>query len=187
VSTRTDLYFPPPDPSFNLKLRREGGAHVELKRRLGGPAPHSFGSDVDGSVEQWYKWSFSLDDSPELWTADPTGLWLPVTKTRTLHGFDDPELRWFDERLAGSGVTVHVEVTEVEALSETAWTCGLEAAGDPDELGTAVSVVGSALFGSEFPISLSAEQSFGYVEWLRRLTSDAGPAEEILVERNGTD
>jgi hypothetical protein len=187
VSTRTDLYFPPPDPSFNLKLREEGGAAVELKRRLSGPESHTFGPDVDGSVEQWYKWSFSLDHCPELWTADRTGLWLPVTKTRTLYEFDRPELRWFDEQLSEAEVTAHVEVTEVEALSETVWTCGLEAAGDPDELGAAVSVVGSALFGNGFPVDLSAEQSFGYVRWLRRLMSEVQPSDEVLVPSNQSD
>jgi hypothetical protein len=54
VSTRTDLYFSPPGPTFNLKLRSEGGEFVEIKRRLGGPIPHTFGPGVDRTVEQWY-------------------------------------------------------------------------------------------------------------------------------------
>jgi hypothetical protein len=184
VSTRTDLYFSPPGPAFNLKLRSEGGEFVEIKRRLGGPTSHTFGPDVEGSIEQWYKWSFSLDHAPDLWTADQTDLWLPVTKTRTLYAFDEADLHSFGVDLSGAGVTVHAEVTEVSALSERAWTCGLEAAGPPDEIEDVFFVVGSELFEDGFPVALSSEQSLGYVNWLRQVASDLRPSEEILVPSN---
>jgi hypothetical protein len=184
VSTRTDLYFSPPGPAFNLKLRSEGGASIEIKRRLGDPMPHTFGPGVDGTVEQWYKWSFSLDHAPDLWTADQTDLWLPVTKTRTLYAFDEADLQPFADDISDAGVAVHVEVTEVSALSERAWTCGLEVAGPPDELEDVFFVVGSELFEDDVPVTLSSDQSLGYVTWLRQVGADLRPSEEVLVASN---
>lgn len=179
TSTRTDRYLSPPGPSFNLKLRSEGGEFLETKRRLADAERRDFGPDVTGRVEQWYKWSFPLDHRPELWTTDRTGLWIPVEKTRALHAFDDDDLRSLDD--APSGAAAHVEVTEVTALGETAWTCGLEAAGPADELERAVAFVGSELFGEGFPVGLPVERSFGYAEWLGRLAGDTRPDSEVLV------
>lgn len=179
TATRTDLYLSSPNSAFNIKLRSKAGEYVEIKRRLGTVGRRSFGSAVSGTVEQWYKWSFSLDHEPGLWSADGTGLWLPVEKTRTLHGFDPADLRVLE-----AGVTAHVEVTEVSALSETAWTCGFEVAGPADELERTFSAVGSELFNDAFPVSLSAEQSRGYVEWLQRITENTPVATEVLVPSN---
>lgn len=181
TSTRTDRYLSPVGPSFNLKLRSEGGEFVEMKRRLVDPGRHEFGPDVAGAVEQWYKWSFSLDHRPGLWTTDRTGLWIPVEKTRSLHVLDDGERRSLGDDVPWTDVAAHVEVTEVTALGETAWTCGVEATGPVDGLERAVTLVGSELFGEGFPIALPAEQSFGYAEWLRRLAGDSGPDSDVLV------
>jgi hypothetical protein len=184
TATRTDLYCSPVDPASNLKLRGGDGDYVELKRRLSGPDRYEFGPDVTGSVEQWYKWSFPLDHTPSLWTADPTDLWLPVEKTRSLAVLDSTDHPSVDDGVSDLSVTTHVEVTEVRALSETAWTCGLEAAGSPEHLEDALSAVGAAVFGDAFPIGLSAKQSVGYAGWLRRLTADSGPSEAVLVPSN---
>lgn len=184
TSTRTDRYLSPLGPSFNLKLRSEGGEFVEMKHRLADAERRDFGPDAAGHVEQWYKWSFSLDHRPDLWTEDRTGLWIPVEKTRSLHVLDDAELRARDDSSAEPDVTAHVEVTGVTALGETAWTCGLEATGPVDELERAVASVGSELFGEGFPMVLSAEQSFGYAEWLGRLVGDTRLEREVLVPSN---
>jgi hypothetical protein len=197
TSTRTDLYLSPLDPGTNLKLRSEGDEFVEVKRRLATLGRHDFGPDVTGTVEQWYKWSFPLAGASELREADRTGLWLPVEKTRTLSAVDRDAVGPIDDDHVGAGTTVHVEVTrvevggekrvgvegenEIETLSETAWTCGLEAAGPPAGLEGAFETVGAALFGEGFPLSLSADRSIGYVEWLRRITSDGAPASGVLV------
>jgi hypothetical protein len=180
TSTRTDRYLSPLGPSFNLKLRSEGGEFVEMKRRLADVDRRDFGPDVAGAVEQWYKWSFPLAHAPDLRTTDRTGLWIPVEKTRSLRVLDD-EGRSLGDDVTWTDVTAHVEVTEVTALGETAWTCGLEAAGRVDGLERAVASVGSELFGEDFPVALPAEQSFGYAEWLRRLAGDTGPDSDVLV------
>jgi hypothetical protein len=181
TATRTDLYVVPPSPSFNLKLRSQDGESVELKRRLDGPERTAFGPDVTGDVEQWYKWSFPLEGPPRPWRTDPTGLWLPVEKTRTLSAFDDAALDSIDPDLVDGDVTAHVEVTAVTARSAAAWTCGLEVAGAPDDLERAFDAVAAAVFDEEFPVSLSAAQSSGYVGWLADLAADARPADAVLV------
>jgi hypothetical protein len=184
TSTRTDRYLSPFGPAFNLKLRSEGGEFVEMKRRLADAGRRDFGPDVTGRVEQWYKWSFPLDHRPDLWTTDRTGLWLPVEKTRSLRVLDDAELRPLDDDVPWTDVTAHVEVTEVAALGETAWTCGLEATGPVDELERAVTLVGAELFGADVPVALPVERSFGYAEWLGRLAGDVRPESEVLVPSN---
>jgi hypothetical protein len=182
TSTRTDLYASPPDPSFNLKLRSEDGEFVEAKRRLGSPERRRFGSDAAGDVEQWYKWSFSLDHAPSLWTDEPTGLWQPVRKTRTLAVLDGSDRESFAEPLSDA-VTAQVEVTTVDAdgLSTPAWTCGLEVAGDADALDAAFDAVASDLFGGSFPVELPADRSLGYAEWLRRRAGEPRAAATVLV------
>lgn len=183
TATRTDLYLLPLSASFNLKLRGGGDDFVEMKRRLGAPRRQQFAPDVTGCIEQWYKWSFRLDGASELWTTDRTGLWVPVEKRRTLCVLDSADARGFDD-LSHRGVAVHAEVTEVSARSETAWTCGLEAAGPPALLDDALATVGSTLFGEDVPLTLSTEQSLGYAAWLRRLAPDSPVATDVLTPRN---
>jgi hypothetical protein len=168
TATRTDLYVTPPAPSSNLKLRA-GGDAIELKRRLGAPERCEFGPDVTGSVEQWYKWHFPLARASGPSPDDPTGLWIPVTKTRVRHAVDD----------VPTDLLAHVEVTEVTARSATAWTCGLEVAGPPAKTEPVFDALASDLFGDDVPVALSAEQSVGYAEWLRRF--DAAPSPAVLV------
>jgi hypothetical protein len=184
TAQRTDLYFPPLDPVFNLKLRGGTGDSVEVKHRLGSGRRHSFSPSVTGTVEQWYKWSFSLDHTSRLWTADPTGLWVPVEKTRVLYPFENADRASLDESITDTDVTAHVEVTEVTALSTTGWTCGVEVAGQSDELEAVFTAVESALFGETFPLELAADQSIGYVEWLGRLAADREPDSDVLVPSN---
>lgn len=168
TATRTDLYVAPPVPSSNLKLRG-GGDAIELKRRLGPPERRAFGPDVIGSVEQWYKWRFPLARAPPTSTGDATGLWTPVTKTRTLRTFDD----WPGDALA------HVEVSELTAPA-TAWTCCLEVSGPPAETAAAFDTLADDLFGDDFPVALAADRSFGYAEWLRRV-AETEPTADVLV------
>jgi hypothetical protein len=178
TSTRTDLYLSAPDSSVNAKLRGGGGEQVELKCRLSGPERRVLGPGVVGDVEQWYKWSFSLDHTPGLWECDETGLWVPVEKSRTLCTLDKDGLRSFGAD--PEEVTAELEITEVEAPSERAWTCCLEVAGPAEELGDAFDAVALALFGERFGYTLSAERSMGYAGWLQGLASGA-VADEVRV------
>jgi hypothetical protein len=183
ISTRTDSYLSPLDPSLNVKLRGGGGESIEVKRRLGELGRRDLAPGVAGNVEQWYKWSFRLDRAPEPSSADRTGLWLPVEKTRTLHALDGDEVGTLVDGVSGAA-TAEVEVTEVRAASERAWTCCLEVAGHPTGLEGVFDAVAADLFGTDFPVELAPDDSFGYPEWLRRATTDQGPGSEVLVPSN---
>jgi len=180
TSTRTDLYLAPADPSLDLKLRGGESESLEVKRRLAGPDRRTFGPEVAGNVEQWYKWSFPLAHAPGLRTDDRTGLWRPVEKIRVLYAFAAAELRSFVGDLADT-TAAHVELTAVTTRSETAWTCGVEAAGSPGETEDVLAAAGAELFGPDFPVDLPVERSIGYAAWLGRLDAETGPAAEVLV------
>lgn len=177
ASTRTDLYLAPTDAALNLKLRDECDGFVEVKRRLGAPAPRTFGDGVDGHVEQWYKWSFSLDSRSDLRARDPTGLWVPVEKSRLLHRLDG------DDALA-SGTerpTAHVELTAVTTPTAHAWTVGVEVAGAAADLEPAFDDTVAAVFADGCPTALAEARSVGYAAWLDAERTEAGADPEILV------
>jgi len=169
ASTRTDLYLAPPAPSFNLKLRDEGDGFVEVKRRLGPPVSRTFTDVVAGHVEQWYKWSFPLKGRTGLREHDPTGLWIPVEKTRLLQVVDGDEGPLADRP---DDLTAHVELTEVTAPAGHAWTVGAEVAGPVTDLEPTFAALSTELFGSAFPATFTEGRSFGYAAWLAR--NDAG-------------
>lgn len=165
-SSWTDLYLPSSDPGFNLKLRED---KVQVKRRLTEPTARSLGPTVTGQCEQWAKWSFPLDTSSSLWEDDPTGLWVAVEKTRLRQSFEPDAQRSLSDRLPTSPpARVHVELTDVRVKGETAWTFCLETEGPAAGLASTLITLGPLLL-DDFPTALSAEHSFGYVEWLQRL------------------
>lgn len=183
TSTRTDSYLSPLDPTLNVKLRGGGGESIEVKRRLGELGRRDLAPGVAGNVEQWYKWSFPLDRAPDPSSADRTGLWLPIEKTRTLHALDGAEIESLVDGVSGPA-TAEAEVTDVRAVSESAWTCCLEVVGHPTDLEGVFDAVASDLFGTDLPVELGPDDSFGYPEWLRRATTDTGPSPGILVPSN---
>lgn len=179
----TDYYLPSEDPGLNLKLR---DGKVQIKRRLAGPFRQNLGTSVNGRYEQWVKWSFSVSDAPSLPDTDPTALWVPVEKTRVRHTFSETEQASLTEKLPTSPpARAQMELTEVTAATETAWTVCLEAEGPASGLSDTLTALGPALFTDEFPVSLSAEQSYGYARWLQELSPDIGrPAPEVLFSKD---
>lgn len=180
-STWTDYYLPSQDAGLNLKVRDE---KMQIKRRLAGPTPYTFGPRAAGRREQWIKWSFDLaDGSPRAWTDDPTELWIPIEKTRHQHTYE-PEAQ---SALAGAlpttpAATVMIEVTTLKTPDETAWTLCVEAEGPPNGLEKTLTVAGTALLDADLPVPLRANRSFGYVRWLQELPSvESGPAAELLI------
>lgn len=177
----TDFYLPTSDPALNLKYR-EG--KVQVKHRLAPPIRRSFGPHVTGHCEQWIKWSFpSADGSPHLREIDDTGLWLPVRKTRQRHRFTGDDQQSLSEALPTSPpAAIEIELTEISVDEETAWSLCIEAEGPAESLLDTLTGAGSALFTETFPISLSAQQSFGYVQWLQQLPPEIGhPPPEVLI------
>ncbi|MFC7227651.1 hypothetical protein N0B31_09575 [Salinirubellus salinus] len=177
AGSRTDLYLAPTDAALNLKLRDEGDGFVEVKRRLGAPVSRTVGGEVDGHVEQWYKWSFSLDERAALRARDPTGLWVPVQKSRLLHRLDGD-----DASASGvAGPTAHVELTAVTTPTANAWTVGVEVAGPAAELEPAFDAAVATVFAEPCPAALTEARSVGYAAWLDAEPTQAGADPAVLV------
>lgn len=168
-SARTDLYLVSKDGGMNVKLRDE---KVQTKRRLEGPSPISLTEDVRGYQEHWVKWSFPmLDDAPDLFRDDPTGLWVPVHKERRQRLLDPSD---YGELLGTSLDTParsKIELTEVNASGHEAHTICVEAEGREEALQETLEAVGAALFGHDDAPSLQPNASLGYAKWLSTLVS----------------
>jgi hypothetical protein len=184
TSTRRDLYLPAEDPAFNLKLRDQ---QLQIKRRLAGPLRTSFSSRASGRREQWVKWSFDLQDGrPSLWDQDPTDLWVPVEKTRHQTSILPEHQSSLSTNLPTTpAATIKAELTQAEASGTLRWTLCLEAEGPVSSLTDTLTVAGAELLDDRLPVTLSDDQSYGYVRWLQQLPSvSARPAPQIRVPRS---
>ena len=180
TSEQTDLYLPAEDPAFNLKLRDD---QLQIKRRLEGPFQVSMGPNAAGHCEQWVKWSFALEKASSLWDEDPTALWVPVQKTRhqvTLSPEDQSSLT--PDLPTVPPASVDAELTTLTAGGESAWTLCVEAEGPVGRLVETLTTAAPHLLDDRLPISLTTDQSFGYIRWLQQLpTVDTQPASEVRI------
>lgn len=170
ASTWTDVYLPSEDAGYNVKVRED---MLQIKRRRTEPVSHTFAPPVTGRYEQWKKWSFDLaEQAPDPSTDTDAEMWIPIEKTRRQRTYD-PE--W--QAKLGRGLptspttTVLIELTTLTTPRETAWTLCLEAEGPPSRLSEPLLAAGDTLFDTDFPLSLTADESFGYVRWLQQLPS----------------
>jgi hypothetical protein len=184
TSTQTDLYLPAEDPTLNLKLRDQ---KLQIKRRMAGPLRTSFGPRAAGRCEQWGKWSFNIgDEQASLWDRDPTDLWVPVEKTRHQISIPPENQSTISTDLpAAPTATIEAELTQVEANGDLQWTFCLEAEGPVPSLVETLMTAGPKLLDDRLPVTLSDDQSYGYVRWLQQLPSvSARPAPEIQIPRS---
>jgi hypothetical protein len=180
TTTQTDLYLPSADPALNVKLR---GDQLQIKRRLAGPHELSLGPRAVGRCEEWVKWSFPLSETPSLWDADPTDLWVRVEKTRRQCSFAPSAQSDLASDLPTSpSATIDAELTTLEAAGETAWTFCLETTGPTESLLNTLQTAAPHLLDEDLPVPFSADQSFGYVQWFQELpTVSQGPASNALI------
>lgn len=181
TTKQTDLYLPAEDPALNLKLRDH---QLQVKRRLAGPLRTRFGSQAVGRCEQWGKWSFNLEnEQPSLWDQDPTDLWVPVEKTRREISISPEHQSSLSPDLpTAPSATIEAELTQVETNDDASWTFCLEAVGPVPGLADTLMSAGAQLLDDRLPVSLSDDQSYGYIRWLQQLPSvSARPALEIQV------
>ena len=184
TSTQADLYLPAEDPALNLKMRDD---QLQIKRRLAGPLSTSFSEKAGGRCEQWGKWTLDLAGSPSsLWEDDPTDLWVEVQKTRHQLSFGPEDQPALTEALPTTPPsTLDAELTTVETAQDTAWTLCLEAEGPVASLVDTLTAAGPVVLDETLPVSLSTDQSFGYVRWLQqRPTVTTRPAPSVQIPRN---
>jgi hypothetical protein len=174
-TARTDLYLVSGDPAMNVKLR-EG--KVQTKHRIGDRTPIEFADDVRGVQERWVKWSFpTVEQHHDLFDDDPTGLWVPVHKERLrLEVAPDEQSDLLDHMIESDPASAKIELTEVRAEDQLAWTICMEAEGRPDALPGTLQQMGTHLFSQDQPPTLTADHSFGYTRWIQRVTGVAEPA-----------
>jgi hypothetical protein len=183
TSTQTDLYLPAEDPTFNLKMRDD---QLQIKRRVAGPFRKTLGPWATGACEQWSKWNFDLDEAPDaLWDDDPTGLWVSLTKTRRqLTILPGAQSALTNDLPTTPSATINVELTTVEAEGDTAWTFCLETEGPVSSLADTFTTAAPLLLDESLPLTLPAEQSFGYVRWLQqRPGGPTRPTPEVQIPR----
>lgn len=182
TSTQSDLYLPSEDPALNLKMRDD---QLQIKRRLAGPLRTSFGPKATGRCEQWGKWSFDLANaSSPLSEENPTDLWVTVDKTRhQLSIPPDDQSSLTPDLPASPSATIEVELTTFDVEEESAWTFCIETEGPVSSLVDTLVTAGPFLL-NDIPLSLPADQSFGYTRWLQqRPTVTTRPAPEIQIPR----
>ncbi|MFB6248912.1 MAG: hypothetical protein ABEL97_10120 [Salinibacter sp.] len=175
-TTRTDLYLVSDSPAMNVKLR-EG--KVQTKHRIGDRTPITFGDAVHGVQERWVKWSFpTREQHHDLFDDDPTGLWVPVHKERLRREIDAEEQKdLLDHMIEPDPAEAKIELTEVRAEGQRAWTICMEAEGRPEALPGTLQQMGTHLFGQGDPPSLPTKRSCGYARWIQTLTSSLSDAE----------
>lgn len=184
TSTQTDLYLPAEDPTLNVKLRDQ---QLQMKRRLAGPLRTSFSPQAAGRCEQWGKWSFDLrNEKPSLRDQDLTGLWVPVEKTRHQLSIPPENQSSLSKDLpTAPSATIEAELTQAKANGDLQWTFCLEAEGPVPSLVDTLMAAGPQLLDDRLPVTLSDDQSYGYIRWLQQLPSvSARPAPEIQVPRS---
>jgi len=174
-SEREDLYLISNDPSLNVKLREE---KIQLKRQSGERTGAQFHDRVRGHREFWQKWSFPLtDDAPDLFTEDPSGLWLPVTKSRYQRKYKPAEQRSLLAPLVEPDpADALVELTQVTSGPHRAWTICMEAEGRAEVLPGTLRQMGLYVFNQGTPPALEPARSYGYVHWLEQAYVDGASA-----------
>jgi hypothetical protein len=170
---REDWYlYSAENSSLGIKLRE---AKLEIKQRLQNAGIHSFGQTVQGQVETWIKWDFSLDaedrELPQFNQSD--GFWVLVKKERASKHY----------RIDADGITpietaseaeqgCSLELTELQVWEQRWHSLGLETFGDVDQakLPEMMQFVLTDFNLTDFNLMLKVADSFGYPHWLQKLS-----------------
>lgn len=150
---RDDVYVLTDSPACNVKWR---SGKIQTKRRMRTPTPTTTPSGHTGWEECWHKWSFGTDDN----APTDSALWIDVYKARQQVTKSLP-----------SGIEIKIELTQIKACGETAWSVCIEAeTTDPaqplaDALGHA-----KYLWLTDLPdVAFTQETSMGYARWLHHV------------------
>ncbi len=174
---REDWYlYSVENASLGVKLR---DSNLEIKQRLHHAGIQQLAQDVQGQVETWVKWEFSLDsennDLPQFDQSD--GFWVLVKKERCskYYSLATDEIEPIETPAqAAQGCTL--ELTELRVWDQSWHSVGLETFGNVTQPAATSKRVMQHVF-TDFKPNLKAAHSFGYPHWLQeiqRLQKTAG-------------
>ena len=165
---REDLYLLIPSCDYlGLKLRQKG---LEVKWRQAELGPVRFGNRWEGKAEKWLKWVCAEAEAPVSADILGTGVWVAVNKKRLQRLY----------QVADGGLTsvpveapipqgCSVEITQLSINGDAWWSLAFEAFGHDSALMETLKVVAGWASKGYPGQKLTAEDTFGYPQWLNRV------------------
>jgi hypothetical protein len=184
--TRVDRYLCITDcDALGIKLRGDDETLIEIKQRVQDShfrrqVVHIY-PGVTGLVEQWRKWSLPLAKSD--WDPVPATAWVHVKKARLMHTFNvrGSEIVPVEDDGRRSSVSgCALELSTIHAVGQTWWSLCFEAFGEAPRLYEILLQVSARIFtvySDDLPISLEAQDSYGYPRWLVYILQAPSPNE----------
>jgi hypothetical protein len=170
---RVDHYLRIVEGDFlGIKLR-EG--RFEVKQRYGQQTIVRFGSQTEGCVEQWRKWSFELAQTSDIDAVlnGDSSKWISIKKKRKIHTFCGIDLQPVRNLSScGSperGCTWEIANVKVVGSEDAWWSMGLEAFGKENELWNTLVTVADRILSLASAPAFKIEHSYGYPSWLQQV------------------
>jgi hypothetical protein len=173
---RTDRYLLLPGCTTTGVKLREG--RLEVKALCGPSDPVTLPHNMTGLADKWVKWSYGGPAAAPLTAVlgRETAGWLAVTKWRLLRAFTITEagvteVTENEPVTAENTVELTAVQTAVQAHSQSWWTLGLEAGGDPEKLEENFQQLADYFFGrTKPPLVLDKRHSCAYPAWIESIT-----------------
>jgi hypothetical protein len=172
-SERTDHYLLGSGTRVGIKWR-EG--NIEVKQQQGEGQTYQKDT-VSGTIENWKKWSFALENQNDYLDKFDTQYWLPVSKQRRLAPLKYDEVQHNVLPLSSDQQAENrceVEITQVLADGDLYFTLGLEASGRRDKLQESlVATIDYILERSALEeLDMSLGRSSNYARWIQTTFND---------------
>ncbi len=174
IEERNDTYLVLSDRA-DLGIKVRNGDKIEIKQRLADRGICVLGTEAEGRIEQWAKWSFVL--GPESANSPDTPLlerhWINVQKTRrsrklaviSPHRVLEIEPNSKEHVLEGC----NLELTTLRARNQIWQSVGFEAFGSIEVVEKNLMLVLSNVIQHDHFPRMKSQESFGYPEWLRKV------------------
>jgi hypothetical protein len=174
-SMRVDYYYRlSQSPRFGIKLRMEGGGKAETKEQTKDYGPVRFHPELEGTVNDWIKWSFALAE-PEVQASMLAPSWVAVEKTRWLQRYrieEDRERTFHISAVRGPefpGAGFGLEFTEISVEGERWFSVGFEAYDTLGERRRTYLDAGVAyILKQSAPPGFAPADSMSYYAWLAK-------------------
>jgi hypothetical protein len=176
---RVDHYLRLADEqALGVKFR---DGRLEIKRRAAQYGLVQISTRVSGLLEGWRKWSFTLAQPGAAPSSDghDASPWLPVRKQRRLLRLatvGDRHILFPGQFRPERGC--EIELTSVAVGTAAWWSLGFEAYGPASSTKNDLIAVARRFLKGESAPALKTANSYGYPEWLLRLSVPEGEARQ---------